>query len=146
VCFLSGNIARVDFLAEKPTRPQAKITTSVIFPLKKYTTAVFCFSHATIKSNFRHFLARIVANLIQKFETQSSALTSRWRYADGSNDAITSISLGPVVRRPTIRMTSLKFDDVNHNAPMWYIRAIRKNTALLDCTLDNGKNSVEMFE
>jgi hypothetical protein len=35
-------------------------------------------------------LARIVANLIQKFKTQSSAVTLRrreqWRYADKSDD------------------------------------------------------------
>jgi hypothetical protein len=41
------------FLAGKRTRPQvkwvslAKKTTSVIFPLKKHTSAVFCLSHGT---------------------------------------------------------------------------------------------------
>jgi hypothetical protein len=65
-----------------------KKTTSVIFPLKKHTSAILCLSHATNKSILRHFkLARIVANLIQKLKTQSSALTSR--YADGSNDMMT---------------------------------------------------------
>jgi hypothetical protein len=39
------------------------------------------------------YLARIVADLIQKFKTQILAVTSqmtRRRHADGSNDAITS--------------------------------------------------------
>jgi hypothetical protein len=48
VCFLSGNITRVVSL-----------------------------SHDTNESILRPFLARIVANLIQKFKTQSSAVTSQ---------------------------------------------------------------------
>jgi hypothetical protein len=62
----------------KPSKPW------VIFSLKKHTSAIFCLSHATIKSILRHILARIVANLIQKFKTQSSTLTSRWDYATGA--------------------------------------------------------------
>jgi hypothetical protein len=55
VCFFSGNITRLVFLAGKPTAPQvesvsqAKKTMSVIFPLKKHMTVVFCLSHATNK-------------------------------------------------------------------------------------------------
>jgi hypothetical protein len=56
-----------------------------------------------------------------EFKTQSSALTW-WRYADGSNDMITSRwhHFGPSLGAPTICMTSLRFNDVNHNAAMWY--------------------------
>jgi hypothetical protein len=53
---------------------------------------------------------------------------------------------GPSLGAPSIRMTSLRFYDVNHNAAMWYNHVIRKNITRLDCTLDNGKNLVEMFE
>jgi hypothetical protein len=62
VCILRGNITRVVLFAGKPTRPQveyvasqAKKTTSVIFPLKTYASAVFCLSHANIKSILKHF-------------------------------------------------------------------------------------------
>jgi hypothetical protein len=56
---------------------QAKKTTSVIFPLKKHTSAVFCLSHDTKSEHFEAFLARIVANLIKKFRTQGSAVRSQ---------------------------------------------------------------------
>jgi hypothetical protein len=61
-----------------------------------------------------------------------------------THDNAGRVGLG--VRHPIIRMTSQRFNDVNHNAPVGYNRAIRKNTARLDCTVDNGKNSVEMFK
>jgi inorganic pyrophosphatase len=70
---------------------QAKKTTKVIFPLKKHTNAVLSLSHNTKWEHFEAFLARIVAHLIQKFKTQSSAVTlqmTRWRYAEESNDVI----------------------------------------------------------
>jgi hypothetical protein len=132
----------------------AKKTTRVIFPLKKHMSAVFCLSHDTKWKHFEAFLARIVANLIQKFKTQSSAVTSqmtRWRrYTNGGHDDVTPTgvmtSLGPVVRRSTICMTSLRFNDVYHNAAMWYNHVIRKNITRLDCTLGNSKNLVEIFE
>jgi hypothetical protein len=42
----------------------------------KNTSAVFCLSHDTKWKHFEAFLARIIANLIQKFKTQGSAVTS----------------------------------------------------------------------
>jgi hypothetical protein len=48
--------------------------------------------------------------------------------------------LGPSLGAQAIRITSLRFHDVNLNTPVWYNRVIRKSTARLDCTLDNGKN------
>jgi hypothetical protein len=87
------------FLPQVEWVSHAKETTSVIFPLKKHTSAVFYLSHDTKWEHFEAFLARIVANLIQKFKTQSlsvtsqmtrwryaDAITSRWRYADRSDD------------------------------------------------------------
>jgi hypothetical protein len=45
---------------------------SVIFPLKKHMSAIFCLLHDTKWEQFEAFLARIVANLIKKFKTQCS--------------------------------------------------------------------------
>jgi hypothetical protein len=92
-CFLSGNITRVVFLARKPTRlqvewvSQAKKITCVIFPPKKHTSAVFCLSHATIKSILWHIFSsnrRKFNSEIQdpKFGIDIATTLRRW-----SNDA-----------------------------------------------------------
>jgi hypothetical protein len=54
---------------------QAKKTMSVIFRLKKHMSAIFCLSHDTKWEHFEAVvLAWIIANLIQKFKNQSSAV------------------------------------------------------------------------
>jgi hypothetical protein len=77
--FLSGNITQMVFLAGKPGRENHECR--------------FCLSHDTKWEHFEAFLARNITNLIQKFKTNSLAVTlqmTRRRYADGSNHALTS--------------------------------------------------------
>jgi hypothetical protein len=108
----------------------------------------------TCASNFHVKIVKTMKILGCKYSGGYSTSSSAWRCDDVTptgammrlrHKDITPTgamkALGPVDRHPTIRMTSLRFDDVNHNAPVWYNRAIRKNTAQLDCTLDNSKKS-----
>jgi hypothetical protein len=83
VCFLSGNIARAVFLAGKPTRPQVewvsqakKTTRQRDISTQKIHECRYLFITCHYQEYFEAFLARIVANLILKFKTKSSALTS----------------------------------------------------------------------
>jgi hypothetical protein len=57
-------------------------------------------------------------------------------------------SLGHVVRRSIICMTSLRVSDVfaTMHRLYHYNHVIRKNITRFDYTIGNGKNLVEMFE
>jgi hypothetical protein len=56
----------------------AKKTMSVIFPLKKHTSAVFCLSHANIKSNLRNcFISSNRVNLQIEIVNQGLKLVSQ---------------------------------------------------------------------
>jgi hypothetical protein len=157
----------------KPTRlqvewvSQAKKTTSVIFPLKKHMSGVFCLSHDTKWEQFEAFLARIIANSIQKFKTQSlavtSQMTSQWRYADGSNDVTLTgamTSHGPAVRCSTICMTSLRFitmqpcdtkyrcsdnNQVRSNYYMWQLKQ-SKASCEMNTVYSNHQNEIFQWE